>query len=195
LEVSARSRSHALYGPEALNSGFLLYGDWNLVDPVHDTFSFLKLHGSSGWSVRRKIGGGREYSVPVPVKAMSMAEIEKFIPRQGDALSGPEPLTAFPHERQGSQDFLEAQGSSSDYLWAPYIDTVWRHAAGVMADAKEVRVIGYSFNPIDSRHMVTKLLTKATCEKIIIQNTVDVRKNLESYKELRGRLDFDRTPF
>jgi len=69
------------------------------------------------------------------------------------------------------------------------------HAASVVAHATEVRVIGYSFNPIDSRHMVTNLLTKATCEKIVIQNRVDVRKSLESYKELGRRLDFDPTPF
>ena len=188
-------RSHSLYGQEALNSGFLLCGDYNLVDPAPGRFSFLKLHGSVGWWVERKIGGGKLYSVSVPVKAASLAEIEGAIPGERDPLSGPEPLMAFPHERQGSQEYLRAQGKSSDYLWAPYIDTVWRHAASVVANAAEVKVIGYSFNPIDSRHMVEELLSKATCEKIVIQNKVDVRRNLESYRQLKDRLDYDPTPF
>ena len=64
-----------------------------------------------------------------------------------------------------------------------------------MADATEVRVIGYSFDPIDSRYMVNELLSKVTCEKIVIQNKIDVRKNLESYAQLRGRLDYDPKPF
>ena len=64
-----------------------------------------------------------------------------------------------------------------------------------MANATEVRVIGYSFSPIDSRYMVNELLSKATCEKIVIQNKVDVRRNLESYVQAKSPLDYDRTPF
>jgi len=189
------SRSPSLYGEEALNSGFLLYGDYKLVDPTPGRFCFLKLHGSVGWWVERKTGGGKLYSPSVPVKAPSLAEIEGSIPRERDPLSGPEPLTVFPHEQKGSQDYRSAQGKSSDYLWAPYNDTVWRHAASLVANATEVRVIGYSFHPVGSRHMVKQLLSKATCERIVIQNKVDVRRNLENYGELKGRLDYDRTPF
>jgi hypothetical protein len=100
-------------------------------------------------------------------------------------------LTAFPHERHASQGC----GESSDYLWAQYIEAVWRHAASVVASATEVRVIGYSFNPIDTSHVVDQLLSKATCEKIVIQNKVDVRRSLESYPQLKGRLEFDPTLF
>jgi hypothetical protein len=64
-----------------------------------------------------------------------------------------------------------------------------------VANATEVRVIGYSFNPIDSRHMVNQLLSKATCEKVVIQNKVDVRRNLESYRQFKDRLHHDSTPF
>jgi hypothetical protein len=189
------SRSHFLYGQEALNSGFLHYGDCKLVDPAQGRFCFLKLHGSVGWWVERKTGGGKLYSVSAPVKALSLAEIEGSIPGERDPLSGPEPLMAFPHERQGSQKYLRDQGKSSDYLWAPYIDAVWQHAASIVANATEVRVVGYSFNPIDSRYMVNELLSKATCEKIVIQNKADVRRNLETYRQFKGRLEYDPTPF
>jgi hypothetical protein len=65
----------------------------------------------------------------------------------------------------------------------------------VVANASEVRVIGYSFSPIDSRHMVNQLLSRATCEKIVIQNKVDVRRNLESYRQFKDRFEFDPTTF
>ncbi len=190
-------REHFLYAEEALNSGFLLYGDYDLADPPPGRFCFLKLHGSAGWCVKRKIGSGRQYSLSVPAGAMSLVEIEKSIPKERDPLSGPEPLIAFPHERQGSQNYLKGQGKSSDYLWAPYIDSVWKHAAALVADATEIKVIGYSFNPIDSRYMVAELLGKAECEKITIQNkdAEAVRNNLASYTQLRDRLEFDSTPF
>jgi hypothetical protein len=64
-----------------------------------------------------------------------------------------------------------------------------------VANATEVRVVGYSFNPIDSRYMVNELLSKATCEKIVIQNKADVRRNLETYRQFKGRLEYDPTPF
>lgn len=192
---SCDSRSHSLYDQEALNSGFLLSGDYNLVDPAPSRFCFLKLHGSVGWWVGWKIGGGKEYRVSVPLKPRSLVEIEAAIPAERDPLSGPEPLMAFPHERQGSQEYLSAQGKSSDYLWAPYIDKVWQHAADVVANATEVRVIGYSFSPIDRSHMVNQILSKAIRARIVIQNKVDVRRNLESYPQLKDRLKFDLRPF
>ena len=141
------------------------------------------------------MGGGRHYCPSVPVKAISLEQIEKSIPNERGGPFGWESLLAFPHERQESQEYFNARGESSGYAWAPYIDAVWQHAGNVVADAAEVRVIGYSFNPIDSRYMVDELFSKATCERIVIQNKVDVRPNLESYKQLRGRLDFDPTPF
>jgi hypothetical protein len=184
-----------LYGEDALNSGYLLHGDCHLARPKPGRFSFLKLHGSAGWWVAPKLGGGRHYCPSVPVKAMSLEQIEKSIPKECGGPFGWEPLLAFPHERQGSQEYFNARGESSGYAWAPYIDAIWQHANSVVSAATEVRVIGYSFNPIDSRYMVNELLSKATCERIVIQNKVDVRPNLESYKQLRGRLDFDSTPF
>jgi hypothetical protein len=127
-----------------------------------------------------------------------LEEIENSIPAKGrDTHSGWESLIVFPHERQFAQDYSIARGEPSGYPWAEYIDTVWDYAAALLEVATEVRVIGYSFNPIDSRYVVDKLLTKVKCDKIAIQNLdIDtVKKNLASYKMLRGRLEFDQTPF
>ncbi len=68
---------------------------------------------------------------------MSLEKIEKSIPKECGGSFGWEPLLAFPHERQGSQEYFDQQGKSSGYGWAPYIDTLWQHAASVVADATE----------------------------------------------------------
>ena len=190
-------RNHPVYGSDALNSSFdHKFGEWSVVPPTPGRFCFLKLHGSAGWWVKRDHGRrARQYWLADPAEAMSLEQIEASIPKNCGGPLGWEPLLAFPHERQESQEVFNARGESSDHVWAPYIDAVWQHAARVLANAAEVRVIGYSFNPIDSRYMVNELLSEATCERIVIQNKVDVRTNLESYRQLRGRLDFDPTPF
>ena len=192
-------RTHPLYSTDALNSVFdPNFGEWSVVQPMPGRFSFVKLHGSVGWWVKVKredARGARSYWPTVPVEGTNLEQIEKSIPKECGGPFGWEPLLAFPHERQESQQYFSNRAESSGYAWAPYIDAVWKHAASVVADATEVRVIGYSFDPIDSRYMVNELLNKATCEKIVIQNKVDVRRNLESYKQLRGRLDFCPTPF
>jgi hypothetical protein len=192
-------RNGALYGGDVLNSVFEFnLGEWSVAQPISGRFSFVKLHGSAGWWVKAKREdgrGARRYWPAFPVTGLTLEEIEKSIPKERGGPFGWSPLLAFPHERQESQEYFNNRAESSGYDWAPYIDAVWKHAASAVADATEVRVIGYSFDPIDSRYMVNELLSKATCEKIVIQNKVDVRSNLESYKQLRARLDFDPAPF
>jgi len=188
-----------LYAGEALNSGFdASYGGWSIVKPTPGRFSFLKLHGSIGWWAKVKrppVGGRRQYCPADPGACLAVEQIDGAIPDECGGLLGWEPLLAFPHERQGSRKYLKDRGESSDYIWAPYVDNVWEHAAGVVREATDIRVIGYSFNRIDSRYMVEELLEKAKCEKIVVQNKVDVRGNLESYRQFDGRLEFDPTPF
>jgi hypothetical protein len=192
-------RNCSLYACDALNSGFdFNFGKRSLVQPTPGRFCFLKMHGSAGWWVKVKhdgVRGERCYWPASPVQALSVEEIEKTIPKECGGPFGWEPLLAFPHERQESQEHFSYKGESSGRDWAPYIDAVWQYAASVVANATEVRVIGYSFSPIDSRHMVNQLLSKATCKKIVIQNKVDVRRNLESYRQFKDRLEFDPTPF
>ena len=188
-------RNHSLYAQGALNSGFdPNFGDWRIVQPTPDQFCFLKLHGSAGWWAKTE-RGERRYWPTIPDAAINLKQIEESIPKECGGLLGWDPLLTFPHERQKSQEYFNHRGQSSGHDWAPYIDAVWQYAANIVADATEVRVIGYSFNPIDSRYMVNQLITKATCERIIIQNKLDVRKNLASYEQIRDRLDYDPKPF
>ncbi len=188
------------YGKDALNSSFALStGELSVVKPAPDRFCFLKLHGSASWwgQVNQHDSNNRRYRFPLPLKTISLEEIENSIPKERDVPYGWESLIVFPHERQFEQDFHEARGESSGYPWAQYVDTIWDHAAAVLEAATEIRVVGYSFNPIDSRFVVDKLIAKVKCDKIVIQNlNIDtVKKNLASYKMLRGRLEFDQTPF
>jgi hypothetical protein len=188
-------RNHSLYSGDALNSGFdSNYGDWRIVQPMSNRFCFLKLHGSAGWWVKTE-HDERRYWPAVPVAGINLDQVEKSIPQNCGGPFGWEPLLAFPNERHESQEIFNQRGQSSGYGWAPYVDAVWRHAASLVANATELRIIGYSFNPIDSRYMINQLVTKATCEKIVIQNKTDVRKNLNSYEELQGRLEYDPSPF
>lgn len=194
------SRNTFIYGKDALNSGFNpSSGECSSINPASDHFCFLKLHGSASWWGQRDKHNqdGRRYHFPLPLRPMSLEEIENSIPKERDVQYGWEQLIVFPHERQFSQEFHKARGESSGYPWAQYVDTIWSYAATVLEAATEVRVIGYSFNPIDSRYVVDNLITKVKCDKILIQNLdIDtVKKNLASYKMLRGRFEFDSTPF
>jgi hypothetical protein len=189
-----------VYGKDALNSGFNLSGmDYSTVSIASDHFCFLKLHGSASWwgQQDKHNQNGRRYYFTLPLKTASLEEIEKSIPKERDVQYGCESLIVFPHERQFSQEFHKARGESSGYPWAQYVDTIWSYAATVLEAATEVRVIGYSFNPIDSRYVVDNLIAKVKSDKIVIQNlNIDtVKKNPASYKMLRERLEFDQMPF
>jgi hypothetical protein len=109
-------------------------------------------------------------------------------------------LIAFPHERQRWRELSQAGKSSSGHHSAPYIDAVWNHAGCLLAEATEVKVIGYSFDPNDSRYMVEELLSKVPASvKIVIKNKkeaeADVMRNVEGYKALRGRVNFVSSAF
>ena len=70
-------------------------------------------------------------------------------------------------------------------------------------EAFKVNIIGYSFAPIDSRHVVNNLLNKIPPDSRIIIRNPDVttaRSRLEAYPAMRdriarGHVDFDPTPF
>ena len=140
-----------------------------------------------------------------PTQPTNIQEIENLLAKNGvhssDTLNKPnapiafpwESLIVFPHEKQRSLENRQA-----GFSYNSYVCQVWDHAAGLLASATEIRIIGYSFSAIDSRHMVETLLNKATqCKKIVIQNPAvqNVRAALASYTQLNGRLEFDASPF
>ena len=186
-----------LYSDAVLNSGFNP-GAGSRYEMVHvedNRFCFLKLHGSAGWWVKRWRGNkGRLYCPACPewLNNPNLRDIDKIIQDQKGCPQPWEPLIAFPHEKQ------RALSGETDFNWDPYIQKVEAHAASVLAGATEVRLIGYSFAPIDSRHVVNNLLNKIPDDaRIIVQNPdiATVQSRLEAYPTLRGRVEFDPTPF
>jgi hypothetical protein len=200
------TRSVSLYGNSALNSGFnqRVNGGLNKIEPMSGRFNFLKLHGSAGWWVKKNLEQGeqRYYWPTAPAQPTDIREIEDLLKKHEvysrDTLNKLkafpwEPLITFPHEKQRS-----LENRQTGFPYDPYIRQIWDHAASLLAAATEVKVIGYSFSAIDSRHMVSELLSKATqCHRIIIQNPAveTVKANLASYTQIRERLEFDSSLF
>jgi hypothetical protein len=139
----------------------------------------------------------RYYWPAVPTGLTNIQDIEELLKRHGiyshERLSSAKappwkPLITFPHEKQQS-----LRNRQTGFAYDPYIRQIWDHAASLLAAATEVTVVGYSFNAIDSRHMVSELLSKADgCQKIVVQNpdVATVEPNLQSYAQLEGRVQF-----
>jgi len=187
--VYDKSVLNAGFNPEAFsNRGF------DKVQPAAGRFCFLKLHGSAGWWVREREGNRsnpddelRLYWSREPEGSVDLRDFEKFL------RNGWEPLIAFPHEKQ------RAVRDRTDFLPDRYLEKLEDHAANVLGRATEVRIIGYSFAPIDSRHVVDNLLSKVPeGARIVVRNpdTATVRSRLEAYPSMRDpRVEFDPTLF
>jgi len=191
-------QQHSVYGESALNSGFNS-GDFDnsgyeKVQLTEGRFCFLKLHGSADWWVKKRAGNRsnpddelRHYWPRNPNKAsVNLHEFEEFLRKQW------EPLIAFPHEKQ------RAVKRQTDFLADRYLEKTEAHAVSVLANATEVKIIGYSFAQIDGSHVVNNLLNKVPEDaKIIVRNTdiTTVKSRLEEYPTLRKRVEFDPTPF
>jgi SIR2-like domain len=186
-----------LHEERALNTGFKDWGSsgYERIEPSKERFCFLKLHGSAGWWVKKQAGSNlltRRYCANARTP-ITLQDIEECFRENAPNNSPWEPLIAFPHEKHR---FVNE--NPGDFPQGPYVTKIWEHAASILKDAKQVKVVGYSFNPIDSRDMVDKLLSQATaCERMVIQNTdVDgVQAALESYRDKLKPLEFDPTPF
>ena len=192
------------YAKEVLNSGFSnrMNGGYDKIEPAPGHFCFLKLHGSADWWVRKAAGTRgqdecRLYWPTEPVLSASAHNDHNYFRRIEDLLNRNstlpwEALIAFSHEKQ------RAIKRATDFLADRYLERIEAHAASVLATPTEVRVIGYSFAPIDSRHLVNNLLSKVQeSARITVQNiaVATVQSRLEAYPRLRGRVEFDPTPF
>lgn len=193
-----------VYSENVLNTGFTnrLNGGYAKVEPVAGRSCFLKLHGSAGWWVKipeRNSGpDDRLYWPAIPLGKVDLQEIDKMLQKPAATpWNSWQPLIAFPHERES------ARARNTNFVWDPYLRKIEDHAASVLAGATGVRIIGYSFAPIDSRNVVNNLLTKIPADaRIIVQNTPEgiqtVRSRLEAYPALSERVlkvEFDPTPF
>ncbi len=195
-----------LYSDVVLSSGFNP-GNGSRYERVQigdNRFCLLKLHGSAGrwvkfWRGNEGIDECRLYHPACPDKIdnPSLQDIETCIQKQKGHPQPWEPLIAFPHERQ------RARLNATKFAWDAYLRKVGAHASKVLSCATDVRIIGYSFAPIDSRYVVNDLLNKIPPDsRIIVQNmdVATVRTRLEAYPTMRdriakGRVEFDPTPF
>lgn len=190
-----------LYSDAVLNSGFKRGNGYRyeMVQVGDNRFCFLKLHGSAGWWVRLRSGNKakdecRLYcpACPERLNEPNLEKIEELLQKNEGCLKPWEPLIAFPHEKH------RAVKGETEFLADPYLEKIEACAARVLASSTEVRIIGYSFAPIDSRHVVDNLLNKIPDgASIAVQNKdiATVKSRLEAYPALRGRVEFDPTPF
>src|SRR6266498_1305157 len=188
---SFEQQRYGTYTKEVLNSGFnnRMNDGYDNVGPVSDRFCFLKLHGSAGWWVKTVPGNRgtnecRRYWPSIPSAHDDLKKMEEQLEKneQQNKIQPWEPLIAFPHEKQ------RAVQGETDFLADRYIEKIEIHAASVLAAATQVRIIGYSFAPIDSRHVVEKLLDKIPPDSAIIVQNMDVasvRSRLEGYPSMR----------
>jgi hypothetical protein len=188
-----------LYAPDVLNSGFSDYytGGYREIKITGGRFCFLKLHGSADWWVRRGAGNRgrdelRRYQPAIPMDRDYLQEIEKLLEPTNKNYPH-EPLIAFPHERQ------RANSSNVDFLGDPYLRKIEAHARTVLATANVVKIIGYSFAPIDCQQVISSFLNFIpSSARIVVQNkdieTVHSRLNKVDFARME-QVEFDPTPF
>ncbi len=176
-----------LYWTTVLNSGFPPLSD----EPVEispDRFCFLKLHGSIGVMASNWLGLQRVFHDSAgPIRGQEKGLVdEHFFSQAGDAR---EPLIIFPWEKH----FIQSQRKNS-FPARDYIIPVWKHAAKVIAEASEIRVIGYSFHHIDAHSLIAMLANAVNCKRLIIQNLEGECARIETmlrveYPEVRAEID------
>jgi len=159
------------YGQVWLNSGLnFLHGQTTAIDS--DQFCFLKLHGTAGIWVAEQYGQSIYGLNPALNNANYHVDDNLFWPANRNPSSfrreNPEPLIVFPFEKD------RARSGGTSFLFDNYIRTIWGHrgqpgyAENLIQAAKQIWVIGYSFDPNDRKAMI-ELLRKSDCE-IIVQN-------------------------
>lgn len=158
-----------VYGEDILNSG-LHHCMGDSIGFKDQRFCFLKLHGSIGMRIREEAGGPRYYPYLDGSKPGEVLNIndERFFANAGNLNPyerDPEPLIVFPFEK----DFVRS-GSQNQLAFREYISAVWQQAERVIASAKEIRFIGYSFHPMDHDAVISLLRKAQRCSKIVIQN-------------------------
>ena len=181
------SSPNDLYGCQWLNSGFSCC-DNKVAGVVPGRFSFLKLHGTVGVWVRKRFGNA-QYCQTAFATSDFMVNDDLFWPKGAEPApkqeSTPEPLIVFPHEKE------RAREGWTSFPYDHYVRTVWKEAMRFAAEAEQIWVIGYSFDPNDRKSSLELLhATTNQCE-IVIQNPCakEICEELKlRYKGLAPRL-------
>ena len=177
------------YGQAWLNSG-LSFLHKEAVAINHDRFCFLKLHGTAGIWIAKRYGQSMYGLNAILHNASLLVDDELFWPVNYQPSSlrseNPEPLIVFPFEKD------RARTGGTSFLFDNYVRSIWGHrgrpgnAENLVQAAKQIWVIGYSFDPNDRKTMI-ELLRKSDRE-IIIQNRT--KEGAEAIcEELKMRYD------
>ena len=176
---------YGLYDVKVLNSGVTLPGINIEFQP--ETFSFLKLHGSvAAWTIDLSGMGHPAHQTcyfETPDANQSITIGDDFFFSQPPDGQHPEhlkrpPLLYFPFQRH----FIVS--NDSGFAFHNYAGAVWNRAKQLVANATEIRVIGYSFSGIDRVEMLEMLETARNCRRLVIQGP--------DADELCNRLKLDR---
>jgi hypothetical protein len=155
------------YGPTLLNSGFD-FSERQAVDFDSDRFSFLKLHGSAGMLVAEQHGQLR-YGWSANLNQTDQTINDDFFwpPSQTtspNTKQSPEPLIVFPYEKD------RARENPTAFPFDPYIRAIWGQSMKLVEDARQIWVIGYSFDPNDRKSILELLRHNKTNCDIVVQN-------------------------
>ena len=178
---------YGLYDVRVLNSGLTLSGK---IDFKPESFSFLKLHGTvCGWTNDWTGRGHPQHQIchfETPSADQAIAVNDDFFfaeppdGRHPDFLKRP-PLLYFPYERQ----FIVS--NDSGFAFHNYVRAVWDRAQQLIANASEIRVIGYSFSGIDRGPILDLLAGARNCRRLVIQSP--------EADEISSRIKLDRPQF
>ena len=161
------------YGTKVLNSG--LENGGKVGEFESDRFCFLKLHGSIGLMCNEDNFGQAvrpisDFATWVPPSISDST----YFSDQPTWQTWREPLIVFPYEK----DFVMSNANNK-FEFRDYIKSVWERASQVIQEASEIRVIGYSFDLMDSKYLVNLLRKAEHCKLLVIQNRQDECDRIE----------------
>lgn len=161
-----------LYGKYLLNSGMDFVSAQCNIEFDPNRFALLKLHGSVGIRARNEEGHNNprlytDYD-DLPGDNGKAINDELFFAHASDPNPynrDPEPLIVFPHEKP-----FVAKGTNTLLSFRDYIQPIWEEARRLVAEATEIRAIGYRFAPMDREDVLGLLLSAHNCKKLVVQN-------------------------
>ncbi len=159
------------YGQAWLNSAFDF--NWRKALSISpNRFCFLKLHGNAGTSVASQHGESVYECVTLDNSNLIIDDNffwptnRRISPRRSQ---NPEPLIVFPCEKD------HAREGCTSFVYDTYIRTIWGGAMQFAQEAKQIWVIGYSFDPNDRKSLMELLRwNKASCEIVIWNPNAEV---------------------
>lgn len=168
--------TEALYSPAVLNSGLSLAVP-ETIEIDRSKFSFLKLHGSSGFyglstetdPSKKQTKIEHIHSIPNLKTMPSITDAEFFYPKDSsDPIHSGKPkpaLITFPHEK----DHL-TQYTDNLLPFKNYTPAIWEAAHDFVSQAQEIHILGYSCPDADAKALESLFAAAKNCRRYLIEN-------------------------